>query len=385
MTSPRRWIASAITLLVALPVLLVAIIASDSSDNSCAATDSGAGVLASAAGGPALAGYTPQQIQIAQIAVAVGEQHGAPPNVIVAAVMAALQESSLRNLSNDSVPESARYAHDDVGGDHDSVGPWQMRASVWGSAGIDQLMNPVYQANWWYGQADKVDGAATMDPGELAQAVEGSQFPDRYGEHLREAQALYTALRGAGARLPHLASGPAERAGTTASSQCPAPTSPRGSDFGDAVVAAAMRWIGLPYVWGGGDTQGPTIGIDDAPEPGFDCSGLTLNAIFAASQGSITLAHTTGAQVADSRAVTVPLNNLKPGDLIFFGSGVPHHVAIYVGKSAGSASAADAKDMVVHAPDFGQPVTVAPLWTSEEIVVRRFGPDAHQSSLEAQR
>ncbi|OBF83981.1 hypothetical protein A9X06_15840 [Mycobacterium sp. 852002-51759_SCH5129042] len=317
-------------------------------------------------------GYSPQQLQIAQVAVAVGEQHGAPPNIIVAALMAASQESSLRNLSNDAVEGSSAYAHDGVGGDHDSVGPWQMRASVWGEAGIDQLMNPVYQANWFYSQADKVPGAASMDPGELAQIVEVSDFPDRYGTHRREAEALYAALRGAGSRLPQLASGPARAAGATERPGC-GESPAGGSNFGQAIVAAAERWLGMPYVWGGGDTVGPTTGLDSAPEPGFDCSGLTLNAVFAASHGTITLDHTTGSQVVDPHGVTVDSADKQPGDLLFFGAGVPHHVAIYVGKLALNPGA-EPVDTVVHAPDFGTPVQRAPLWTTEPMVVRRIGP-----------
>ncbi|SUA40700.1 Peptidoglycan endopeptidase RipA precursor [Nocardia africana] len=365
-----RWWVVAVVSLFALPMLLVVIIGSDDSQTGCV---SGAlsGALASADSAH-VDGYSPQQLQIAQVAVAVGEQHGAAPNVIVAALMAAMQESSLRNLSNDAVEGSSGYAHDGVGGDHDSVGPWQMRASVWGGAGIDQLMNPAYQANWFYNQADKVDGAASMDPGELAQTVEVSDFPDQYGTHRREAEALYMALRGAGSRLPQLASGPARPAGSTDTMGCGGSHS-GGGDFGQAIVAAAERWIGLPYVWGGGDTAGPTTGLDGAAEPGFDCSGLTLNAVFAASHGTITLSHTTGSQVADSRGVTVNINEKQPGDLIFFGAGVPHHVAIYVGQLAPRAGA-EPVDMVVHAPDFGVPVQLAPLWTTEPMVVRRIGP-----------
>lgn len=366
----RRWWVVAATALFALPMLLVVIIGSGDSQPGCGPAVPDAALTS--ADSPRVDGYSPQQLRIAQTAVAVGEQRGAPPNVIVAALMAALQESSLRNLSNDAVEGSAGYAHDGVGSDHDSVGPWQMRASVWGGAGIDQLMNPAYQANWFYGQAEKASGAASMDPGELAQLVEGSQFPDRYGTHRREAETLYAALRGAGARLPHLAGGPARAAGATDQPECgPVPTG--GSDFGRAIVAAAERWLGLPYVWGGGDTAGPTTGLDGAAEPGFDCSGLTLNAVFAASHGTITLNHTTGSQVADPHGVTVDIDEKQPGDLIFFGSGVPHHVAIYVGTLAPEPGA-EPVDTVVHAPDFGTPVQLEPLWTTEPMVVRRIGP-----------
>lgn len=378
---PRQWLIVAVTALIAVPMLMVVIVASEESQSACMAASSE--VTPITPGDPALAGFNSQQTRIAQIAVAVGEQRGAPPMVIVAALMAALQESSLRNLSNNAVEGSGNYAHDAVGGDHDSVGPWQMRASVWGAAGTDKLMNPVYQANWFYGQAEKVASAASMDPGKLAQAVEGSNFPDRYGTHRREAEALYTALRGSGSRLPRLTSASAGPAGPGAPSPGCGPDNPASSDFGEAIVAAAERWIGMPYVWGGGDTAGPTTGSDGAQQPGFDCSGLTLNAVFVASHGTITLSHTTGSQVADSHAVTVADTDKRPGDLVFFGAGVPHHVAIYVGKMMnppGSHASSEPVDTVIHAADFGRPVTLAPLWTSEPTVIRRIDPNRSRPS-----
>ncbi len=354
------WIAVALGLVIALPLVLIALISSDTSGSGCEGTDSGAVELESAAT-PTLSGYSPQQLHIAGIAVAVGEQRGMSPNVIMAALMAADQESNLRNLSNPSVPGSEGYRTDpgDVGSDHDSVGPWQMRMSVWGSAGLPQLMSPAYQANWWFSQAARIPGADTMDPGQLAQAVEGSKFPDAYGAHQQAAQAMYSALRGAGVQSPNLVQAVAGDNHSDQGQQC-------GTNFGAAVVAAAMRWIGSPYVWGGGDVYGPTRGLYGADSPGFDCSGLALFAIAAASGGQITLSHTTGAQVGDSRGAAVSLDEKKPGDLIFFGTDV-HHVAVYYGEIQG-------KPMVVNAPDFGENVRLQPLWTSEPMVVRTFDP-----------
>ena len=65
---------------------------------------------------------------------------------LVIALMAALTESTLRMLSNTSAyPESANYPNDGDGGDHDSLGLFQMRPqSGWGT--VAELMDPVYQA-----------------------------------------------------------------------------------------------------------------------------------------------------------------------------------------------------------------------------------------------
>ncbi len=106
-----------------------------------------------------------------------------------------------------------------------------------------------------------------------------------------------------------------------------------GSAFGAAMVAAAEPELGLPYVWGGGTTAGPTGG-------GFDCSGLVLYAAYAASGGAITLPHDSdvqgrvGTQVALGLGSTIDLGLLQPGDVVAFNlDGGSHysHIGIYVG------------------------------------------------------
>ncbi|MBM4505996.1 hypothetical protein GS582_20705, partial [Rhodococcus hoagii] len=139
------------------------------------------------------------------------------------------------------------------------------------------------------------------------------------------------------------------------------------SDFGRAVIEAASRWIGTPYVWGGGDQNGPTDG-------GFDCSGLTLYAIYQASGGRISLPHFTGSnanpgQLNDASGQEVQFSAKQPGDLIFFGpASETHHVGIYYGVK-------DGQEMLLHAPQSGETVTIAPLsgMSNEQMHVRRFG------------
>lgn len=137
-------------------------------------------------------------------------------------------------------------------------------------------------------------------------------------------------------------------------------------EFGAAVVAWSLCWLGTPYAWGGGNYSGPTRGICCSPGGydgrlyfGFDCSGLTLYAVYQASRGRIALGHYTGDQVSDPRGSYVPTNALKPGDLLFFGA-PPHHVAIYYG---------DGK--MVEAPQTGDVVKISPLRPVTS--ARRFG------------
>jgi hypothetical protein len=90
----------------------------------------------------------------------------------------------------------------------------------------------------------------------------------------------------------------------------------------DAIVSIAMRYLGVPYKWGGA-----------RPKTGFDCSGL-VQYVFA--QLGVALPHYAAEQWYTPDSVWVPPNRLQPGDLVFFvGSDgtrkAPGHVGIYVG------------------------------------------------------
>ncbi|MBV6755139.1 C40 family peptidase [Rhodococcus opacus] len=113
--------------------------------------------------------------------------------------------------------------------------------------------------------------------------------------------------------------------------------------IGGKIVEAAVRYLGLPYVWGGGNVTGPSAG-------GFDCSGLTSYAVYAATSG-LALPRTSETQW--NVGVEVPIADARPGDLLFgnWGPAGPGHVAIYVGNG-----------QMVHAPTTGDVVRVAPVF-----------------------
>jgi cell wall-associated NlpC family hydrolase len=112
---------------------------------------------------------------------------------------------------------------------------------------------------------------------------------------------------------------------------------------GGTVEAAARRYLGVPYKWGG---TGPNA---------FDCSGLTQQ-VFA--DLGINLPRT-AAQQQQATQLVGGLKSAQPGDLIFYGHPA-HHVAIYIGNG-----------MMIAAPHSGANVQVQQVYGSPE--VRRVG------------
>jgi cell wall-associated NlpC family hydrolase len=114
------------------------------------------------------------------------------------------------------------------------------------------------------------------------------------------------------------------------------------SQYG-GVVGIAMRYLGVPYVWGG------------ASPGGFDCSGLVM---YVYGQMGVSLPHYTGAQW--NVGVPVSRGDLQPGDLVFFdGLG---HVGIYIGGN-----------QFIHAPHTGDVVKISSLtgWYADTYVGAR--------------
>lgn len=105
-------------------------------------------------------------------------------------------------------------------------------------------------------------------------------------------------------------------------------------------VAAGMSQIGVPYVWAG-----------SSPSTGFDCSGFTS---WAWAQAGRSLPHSAAAQGGMVRRL--PLSQLLPGDLVFYGFGYVHHVALYIGGGS-----------IVHAPGAGRHVRVDSIYYWDDL------------------
>ena len=119
------------------------------------------------------------QIAFAKLIDQVAAQRGLPGQATLIALMTALVESDLQNLTY---------------GDADSVGLFQQRpAAGWGS--VSQIMNPNYAAEAFFGGSAApsppglvdINDWPSMAYGDAAQRVQVSAYPDRYA--LREGEA----------------------------------------------------------------------------------------------------------------------------------------------------------------------------------------------------
>ena len=157
------------------------------------------------------------------------------------------------------------------------------------------------------------------------------------------------------ARLARLAAERARRAAAAAAARrrTAATASTRRFDAGglggghSEVVGVALKYIGVPYVWGG------------STPAGFDCSGLTQ---YVYAEAGIEIPRTSRSQFAVGTYIPPDrLDLLRAGNLVFFGfdgdANRIHHVGIYVGDGN-----------FLHAPQTGENVQVSSL--SERIASR---------------
>ncbi|MFE4749111.1 NlpC/P60 family protein [Streptomyces mirabilis] len=159
---------------------------------------------------------------------------------------------------------------------------------------------------------------------------------DRKAAELAQQQAAAEKKAQEAAAQQQTGSGSTGSAGTSGSSA----TDSSYTAKADKALAFARTQVGKPYVWG-------------ATGPGsYDCSGLTQAAWKAAG---VDLPRTTWDQV--NVGTTVPLSDIKPGDLVFFYDDISH-VGLYVGNG-----------MMIHAPKPGAYVREESIFYGGESII----------------
>jgi cell wall-associated NlpC family hydrolase len=205
-------------------------------------------------------------------------------------------------------------------------GPMQFLASTWAAYGLDGDNNGI--ADRW-DPADAIVSAANYlkasgAPDDLPAAVYAYNHSQTYVQQV---------LAWAGLYANEYANAPAPVAGAAASSA-----------QAQAAVAYALEQLGSPYLWGGEGAGG------------FDCSGLVQAAYAAAG---LQLPRVAQAQYDATAVKPVPLDQVRPGDLVFFGASTSAitHVGIVV--SPGQMVDAPHTGAVVRIEPFSWPDLVA--------------------------
>lgn len=294
---------------------------------------------------------------------------------------------------------SLQLPHSYVGSDADSVGYYQQRASAgWANGGgftarggdpktaMSRLMSPVFSSWTFFGRPGsgargmkQVPGYESMDPGALGQAIQGSAFPAKYGRVGAQARALVDANQDAPPIDPSSSTdggSSSESSSSSSSSSSPASADPVALSCGGSagagdpgvaqgtakdIIEAGKKYLGTPYVWGGGSLTGPSTGTCAAVQPnachisGLDCSGFTRLMVYQGTKKSIELPRTADQQYRATHANRVPWDKLQPGDLMFWGSeGNIHHVAIYLGQG-----------MMMHEPNPAKKAEIVPAYKAD--------------------
>lgn len=116
------------------------------------------------------------------------------------------------------------------------------------------------------------------------------------------------------------------------------------SSIREKIVNYALRFVGNPYVWGGTSLTN-----------GADCSGYTQSVF---RDNGIYIPRTSREQASGGGRV-ISINNMKPGDLIFYDkAGTINHVAIYIGNGKVVAASSPETGIKISNYNYRQPYKV---------------------------
>jgi cell wall-associated NlpC family hydrolase len=189
---------------------------------------------------------------------------------------------------------------------HDQLESAQSQASALAAqdqSTLDSVNANIHQLVVQQQQAEAAAEAAAAKA-QFVQKVQAAQAAQAV-----QAKQTVTSSGGGGTTTTQASGGSSGGGGSVSSA--PVPPSAGGAL---GAVQAAESMVGVPYLWGG------------TTPAGFDCSGLVM---WAYAQVGISLPHYSGAQYNDT--THIPLADIAPGDLLFYGPGGSEHVAMYVG------------------------------------------------------
>jgi cell wall-associated NlpC family hydrolase len=209
--------------------------------------------------------------------------------------------------------------------------------------------------------ADALASAETLEASARQQAADLAGQQATMQQQLQQAQQTLLGLEGARSAAQQYAAQQAAAAATAANQSAtqhsvvsggsagPATTAGAASSSAvETAIAAARKYLGTIYAWGGGSLSGPSAGwgIDDGVV-GFDCSGLTR---YAYAQAGIAIPRNSTAQYLGLPKVS--RSDLQRGDLVFWATDTSspstiHHVAIYLGNGS-----------ILEAPESGEVIRV---------------------------
>ena len=215
---------------------------------------------------------------------------------------------------------------------------------------ISQVSGVVWQSSPPAARASSASAAisAPAVPGSVATPA-SSIPPTIFGQALQTAVETSTQSQKTNAPQPATVA-PAEiKAKKPVSPVAEPPAAPGGAD-GTAVVAAAKKYLGVPYVWGGNN-----------PNVGLDCSSFVQHTF---KDLGISLPRVARQQAKEGTEVP-SLAQAKPGDLIVTRGG--GHIGIYLGDNK-----------MIHAPRPGETVSIRELFETDATImtIRRIVPAA---------
>lgn len=137
----------------------------------------------------------------------------------------------------------------------------------------------------------------------------------------------------------------AEQAEQKAAEAAAAAAAADNSNLRQSVINYALSFVGGNYVYGGTD-----------PNTGTDCSGFTGYVLRHAA--GVSVGRSSRDQACEGRTVTA--DEMKPGDLLFYGSGsYVNHVAMYIGNGQVVHASNERSGIKVSSWNYRTPIRIA--------------------------